>query len=89
MIHTKVMTLSVLRVFLCVFACGAIPQAYAVDVPDSEEWAFLSLINNFRAQNGLSPLQVSVGLSSSSHWMSGDMAAKNYFSPETVVALVP
>src|SRR5438128_11472938 len=67
----------VLRVFLC---AALLPVAYALDVPDSEEWAFLSLINNFRAQNGLGPLQVSAGLESSSKWMSGDMAAKNYFS---------
>ncbi|HEY1342283.1 MAG TPA: CAP domain-containing protein, partial [Bryobacteraceae bacterium] len=47
---------------------------------DSEEWAFLTLINNFRAQNGLGALQVSVGLENAAKWMSGDMAAKNYFS---------
>jgi uncharacterized protein YkwD len=81
MIHTKFMIQSALRVFVCVFVCAAmLPLAHAVDVPDSEEWAFLTLINSFRAQNGLSALQVSSGLSSSSHWMSGDMAAKNYFS---------
>ena len=41
---------------------------------DSEEWAFLTLINNFRAQNGAGALQVSAALSNSSHWMSSDMA---------------
>jgi uncharacterized protein YkwD len=80
MIHTKVMIQSALRVFVCVFVCAAVaPLAYS-QVPDSEEWAFLTLINNFRAQNGLGPLQVSSALNSSSHWMSSDMAAKNYFS---------
>jgi len=77
MIHTKVMTQSVLRVFLC---AAVLPIAYAANPPDSEEWAFLNIINNFRAQNGLGPLQVSVALQNSSTWMSGDMAAKNYFS---------
>src|SRR5712692_411805 len=71
------MTQSVLRVFLC---AAMMPFAYAADVPDSEEWAFLTIINNFRAQNGLGALQVSAALESSSKWMSGDMAAKNYFS---------
>ena len=47
---------------------------------DSEEWAFLTLINNFRAQNGVGPLQVSVALENSSKWMSTDMATKNYIS---------
>jgi uncharacterized protein YkwD len=47
---------------------------------DSEQSAFLTLINNYRAQNGVGPLQVSVALQQSSQWMSSDMAAKNYFS---------
>lgn len=45
----------------------------------SEEWAFLPLINNLRAQNGLPPLQVSNTLTISSKWMSNDMATHNYF----------
>ena len=44
---------------------------------DSEEWAFLTLINNYRAQNGAGPLQVSVALRNSSLWMSNDMATHN------------
>ncbi|MFL5813824.1 MAG: CAP domain-containing protein [Bdellovibrionia bacterium] len=47
---------------------------------DSEEVAFLGLINDYRAQNGLAPLQVSVALTQASDWMSTDMASKNYFS---------
>ncbi len=47
---------------------------------DAEEQAFLSLINNYRQQNGLLPLQASVSLTNASKWMSADMAAKNYFS---------
>lgn len=47
---------------------------------DSEEIAFLSLINAYRAQNGLAALQVSVALTQASDWMSNDMASKNYFS---------
>ncbi|MDQ2947416.1 MAG: CAP domain-containing protein, partial [Acidobacteriota bacterium] len=41
---------------------------------DSEEWAFLTLINNYRAHNGAGPLQVSVTMENSSHWMANDMA---------------
>ena len=47
---------------------------------DTEQWAMLSLMNNFRAQKGVPPLQVSVTLQNASQWMAGDMAAYNYFS---------
>ncbi|HVW85910.1 MAG TPA: CAP domain-containing protein, partial [Bryobacteraceae bacterium] len=47
---------------------------------DSEESAFLTLINNYRAQNGAGPLKVSPTLENSSTWMSNDMASKNYVS---------
>ena len=47
---------------------------------DSEQSAFLTLINNYRAQNGAGALQVSAALQNSSMWMSTDMATKNYFS---------
>ena len=50
---------------------------------DSEQWAFLSLINNFRAQNGAGPLQVSVLLQTSSQWMSNDLATQNPFFSHT------
>src|ERR1700736_4850694 len=53
--------------------------AYAQTL-DSEQSAFLRLINNYRAQNGVGSLQVSVALENSSQWMSTDMATKNYFS---------
>jgi len=47
---------------------------------DSEQSAFLTLINQYRAQHGAGPLQVSIALQNSSQWMSTDMATKNYFS---------
>ena len=47
---------------------------------DSEEQAFLVLINNYRQQNGLVALQASTSLNTASDWMSNDMAQKNYFS---------
>ncbi|HXS96498.1 MAG TPA: PA14 domain-containing protein [Candidatus Limnocylindrales bacterium] len=47
---------------------------------DSEDWAFLTLINNYRAQNGLRTLQVSATLENASLWMSNDMATMNYAS---------
>lgn len=54
---------------------GDSPQAL-----DNQELAFLTLINDLRAQHGAGPLQVSVALENSSRWMSNDMATKNYAS---------
>lgn len=47
---------------------------------DSQESAFLTLINNYRAQNGLAALTLSTNLNRSSSWLAVDMAQKNYFS---------
>ncbi len=84
---------AVLFVAISVFMLSPVRMAFAADATlastsalagtptlDSEEWGFLTLINNYRAQNGLSSLQVSVALENASLWMSGDMAANNYFS---------
>lgn len=53
------------------------PSAYAYD---SEEQQFLTLINNYRAANGLGPLTLSGSLSNASEGHSWDMAVHNYFS---------
>ncbi|HJT88117.1 MAG TPA: PA14 domain-containing protein [Bryobacteraceae bacterium] len=66
--------------FLPAFWLGGAARPAAAQSLDSEESAFLTLINNFRAQNGAGPLQVSAALENSSTWMSNDMATKNYFS---------
>src|SRR5688500_9736845 len=47
---------------------------------DSEEQAFLTLINNYRAQNGRSALTTSTNLSRAAAWHATDMGAKSYFS---------
>lgn len=46
---------------------------------DEEELAFLGLINQYRVQNGLRQLQLSIALTQAADWMSNDMASKNYF----------
>jgi uncharacterized protein YkwD len=46
---------------------------------DAESAAFLVLLNNLRAQNGLAALTLSPLLIESSQWMSTDMATNNYF----------
>lgn len=65
---------------LAAFFLAAVHTASGVGPLDSEESAFLTLINNFRAQNGAGPLRVSAALENSSHWISSDMASKNYAS---------
>jgi uncharacterized protein YkwD len=47
---------------------------------DSEEQAFVTLINDYRAQNGLGSLSVVSTISAASDWMSGDMGQKAYFN---------
>ncbi len=50
------------------------------DANDSEELAFLSLINNYRQQNGLNTLTLSTNLNRGSAWMTEDLATNNYFA---------
>ena len=47
---------------------------------DSEETAFMMLINNHRIQNGLPVLQTSETLSKAAQWKSNDMGARAYFA---------
>ena len=61
-------------------ACGPPPPPTSTPTLDSEEWAFLTAINAYRAQNGAGPLQADVALENAARWMSTDMATKNYFS---------
>jgi hypothetical protein len=42
--------------------------------------AFLSLINDYRLQNGLGALTVSTNLNRAAHWMSNDLGTNGYFS---------
>src|SRR6185436_11584482 len=73
-------SLSLLCTVSCLFFVSPSGQAQAPPTLDAEQSSFLTLINNYRAQNGAGPLQVSIALQNSSQWMSTDMATKNYFS---------
>jgi hypothetical protein len=46
---------------------------------DTEELAFLSIINDYRAANGASPLTLSENLNRAAAWMATDMAMNNRF----------
>jgi uncharacterized protein YkwD len=47
---------------------------------DGEEFAFLILINDYRQQNGVAPLQLSSTLNHAAAWKSKHMADNNYFA---------
>ena len=47
---------------------------------DSQEMAFLSLLNDYRSQNGLDPLSVNQTLNRTAAWMVMDMGTNNSFS---------
>jgi len=69
---------AVLVLVIALVAAVAMPrQASALD---SQEQAFLGLINNYRASNGLGPLSLNSQLNAASEWMSNDMGVNNYFS---------
>src|SRR5205814_7182421 len=76
-----------ISIFLCLLFATTLRTAAQTPTLDAEEQAFLTLINNYRAQNGAGPLKASIALTSASKWMSNDMAAKNYFPPDHVDSL--
>lgn len=47
---------------------------------DNEEASFLTIINDYRAQNGLGPLVIDERLNGVARWMATDLASNNYFS---------
>lgn len=68
-----------LAVMALVVAGGRTERSSAQPVLDTEEQAFLTLINNYRAQNGAGPLLVDPSLQAAAEWMSNDMGVHNYF----------
>ena len=53
-------------------------SAPSPSVLDSEELAFVGLLNSYRQQQGLVALQLSASLTAASQWLAQDMAANNY-----------
>ena len=47
---------------------------------DPEEQAFMVLLNDYRAQNGLGSLSIDSSIQAASEWMSTDMGEQDYFS---------
>lgn len=70
----------VLALALLVIAAAPPGPASASPDLDSEEQAFLALINDYRTANGLEPLTLNDKLIATARWMAQDMAANDYFS---------
>ncbi len=64
---------------LSLFVVAAPAVAQTGYAPDAEESAFLGLINDYRAQNGLGPLALNDALGAAAEHHSYDMATNNYF----------
>ena len=47
---------------------------------DAEELAFVTLLNQYRVQNGRAPLLIEPGLQGAAEWMDNDMGVNHYFS---------
>jgi uncharacterized protein YkwD len=61
----------------------------STDALDAQEQAFLTLINNYRAQNGRTALKVSTNLNRASAWMATDMGVNRYFSHTDLLGRSP
>ena len=69
-----------LSVSVLVLSAGRAPETSAAATIDSEEQAFVGLINDYRAQNGKGALQINFSIQEAAEWMSNDMGVNNYFS---------
>ena len=74
----KILLLGPLAVLAVVMSLLQSPRPAAA--LDGEETAFLGLINQYRAANGLGALSPDDTLNIAARWMSTDMATNNYFS---------
>jgi hypothetical protein len=64
----------------CFFAAGQTRVQGEASALSSDEEALLALVNEYRAQHGMWPLQASPTLSAASRWMSEDMASHESMS---------
>ena len=79
--HTRTLAAAALLAVLA-FSAALLLQAQpgsAAESLDAEEQQFLTLINEYRAENGKGPLALNNQLTDAAAWMSADMAAKGYW----------
>jgi uncharacterized protein YkwD len=65
---------------LFAFAASPLPATGQAALLSEEEQTLLQHVNDYRIQNGLSPLTVSAALTDAARWMSTDMGDGDYFS---------
>jgi uncharacterized protein YkwD len=75
----RTLILSALVAAAALALAGGIHSGSADPALDSEETAFLQLLNDYRAQNGRGPLVPHPDLNGAADWYATDMATKNYF----------
>jgi uncharacterized protein YkwD len=78
----NVLVVTVLILALSVLATSDLTNVYAADGAnlDSEEQAFIGLLNDYRHANGLGDISIDNTLEQATRWMAQDMGDKNYFS---------
>jgi hypothetical protein len=59
---------------------GGTAETQADTAIDSEEQAFMDLLNDYRAQNELGPVIIDPSMQNAAEWMSTDMGEQNYFA---------
>ena len=69
-----------LAVIVALLAAARPAPTSADPALDAEEQAFITLINDYRDQNGLGPLAINPELQDAADWLSNDMGVIGYFS---------
>lgn len=70
----------VIALLTALLAAAPVPSTESAVVLDPEEEAFVTLINDYRQENGLQPLLINAELQDAAEWMSADMGENAYFS---------
>ena len=83
--HTRSPFFALFVLIATLLAVAAMPRGAQAAI-DGEEQAFLTLINDYRQANGLGTLSFDSQLNNASEWMSGDMAANNYWPDDAYCA---
>ena len=79
--RTLSITASLVAAAVLAIAVATNPTSHtsATTTLDAEEQAFFTLINDYRAENGVGPLLIDPSIQAAAEWMSNDMAVNNYF----------
>jgi len=79
-LRPALLALAILPLLAAVVAASAPDASHAAPSLDTEEQAFLTLINEYRTQNGKPALVTDDRLNASADWFATDMATDNYWA---------